>query len=218
MATFTAMAFDLESFLKIRPKLYHLTARSNLEGILRDRRLLTAAEILERGNMGDWIRRRRPKSLIVPNGEGDTHVRDQAPLFPRNATLEGGWTFEDFIESLNRRVFFWPGTHAGPIPMGSNHFGTYRDHDSVVLVLDTAALFDENPNLQPEFCKYNSGSPRCNAGKGVPRGPQTFLSRDKFPWRGSDVKEVTFASAVALPRDGVQVEDHRRWVKTEAAT
>ena|SRR5712691_7943752 len=96
-------------------------------------------------------------------------VRDQAPLHEGNLSLPRGYTFEDFIESLNGRIFFWPGSAAGPIPHGIRHFERYEQECPVILRVEFQSLLHANPGAEPLYCRYNSGSPRCSNGKKSPR-------------------------------------------------
>ena len=134
-------------------------------------------------------------------------VRDQAPLHSGNLELPNGFSFADFIESINRNVFFWPGTEAGPISYGLRHFERYRQERPVLLRVDYQSLILSNPAAIPLFCKYNSGAPRCSNGKKSPRGLNTFLSAVAFNGTPSQVVEVTFRSAIKLPA-GTKIGRH----------
>jgi hypothetical protein len=208
------MPLDLQDFAIKRPKVYHLTSRENVDPLLAGGVLHPAAVLMQRAGLHELIRSKRKGCLSVLVDGIRLWIRDQDPLYEGKMTLEGGWTFGQFIESLNRRVFFWPGDHSGPLQQGLNHFSRYRQEDCAVLVIATSALLASNPGLVPEFCKYNSGSPRCVpalGGRGSPRGPNTFLPPETFShgWRG--VVEVTFPGSVRLPEDGIAIEDHRKW-------
>ncbi len=82
----------------------------------------------------------------------------------------GSYSYEDLIENLNRRIFFWPGTPAGPIGYGRRHFERYREENPVILRINVRSLLCANAKVEPKFCRYNSGSPRCSKG----REPQRF--------------------------------------------
>jgi hypothetical protein len=126
-------------------------------------------------------------------------LRDQKPLHKGNTGLPNGYKFDDFIESLNRRVFFWPGDKSGPIDYGLRHFERYKDERPVVLRIDFASLIDANPSIEPRFCRYNSGAPRCSYGKKSPRGPRTFLAAAHFEGAPAGVVELTFEGEISLP-------------------
>lgn len=196
-----SMAFSLDSFARLRPVLYHLTAVDNLERIRHGKLLESAAVLLERAGRSDLIRVRRPTGERVTVDDAKVHVRDQAPLYAKNAGLLPGWSFEDLIELLNRQVFFWPGDEDGPIGYGERHFGTYADEAPVILRVPFRGIVDANPGNPPRFCRYNSGSPRWSGGRPSPRGPDTFLAADVCDYTAGDVVEVTFQDRAVLPPD-----------------
>jgi hypothetical protein len=118
-------------------------------------------------------------------------VRDQAPLHEGNLKLPTGYTFEELIESLNSRLFFWPGTAAGPISYGVRHFERYKQERPVIIRTDLQSLLSANPAAEPSYCAYNSGSPRCSNGRKSPRGPDTFLPAAKFAKAPTQVVEAS---------------------------
>jgi hypothetical protein len=127
-------------------------------------------------------------------------VRDQKPLHTGNTGLMGGWDFEQLLSHLNGRVFFWPGSAKGrPIPYGERHFQRYADESPIILRLATTDLLSLNPHVPPEFCRYNSGSPRCTQGLPSPRGPETFVTCEHANFRPASVVEVTFPGVVRIP-------------------
>jgi hypothetical protein len=134
-------------------------------------------------------------------GETVVWIRDQAPLREGNIRFSNGYAFGDLIESLNRRIFFWPGLGAKPISYGMRHFERYEGEKPVVLRIGFEALLRANPGVAPRFCRYNSGSPRCSNGKRSPRGPDTFLLAQDFHETASKVVEVTFDTEIRLPQD-----------------
>jgi hypothetical protein len=134
--------------------------------------------------------------------EGETIVlRDQRPLHAGNAKFPRGYAFEDLLESLNSRVFFWPGTGKTAILYGIRHFEHYEREKPVLLRIKFQSLLDSNPRAVPLFCRFNSGSPRCSYGNRPPRGPNTFVSADDFRETPRRVVEVTFDRQLALPAD-----------------
>src|SRR5262249_48751140 len=140
----------------------------------------------------DLIRKRRHEHCQIIIGKTEILIRDQAPLHRGNMELQDGCTYEDFIESINGRIFFWPGTATGPISYGVRHFERYRNEHPVILRVSLQSLLVENPAVTPKFCRYNSGSPRCSNGYKSPRGPKTFVSAQEFDGTPSNVVEVTF--------------------------
>lgn len=193
------MAFNHEHFSGARPYLFHLTSRDNLDEIGKSRTLYSAAVIMRDAGDRTFLRRKRRNSVNFQVRRKTVNVRDQQPLHAGNITLEGGWSFEDVIHALNEKVFFWPGTRTGPISHGRRHFERYAHESPVVLRVSTAELYAANPNSEPLFCRYNSGSPRCSKGRGSPRGPRTFLKASEVDYTACNVVEVTFSVKVSLP-------------------
>jgi hypothetical protein len=193
------MGFAQHEFVRLRPYLFHLTARTNLVRLGRTRRIHPASLIFAETGRDDLQRLRR-KTLLALTLEGEEIVvRDQVPLHPGNISLSDGWTFESFVEDLNRRVFFWPGTTAGPIPYGVRHFDRYKDESPAILRIPTQELFEVNKAAEPRFCRFNSGSPRCSNGLRSPRGANTFVSAGGADFSPGRVVEVTFDTTVVLP-------------------
>ena len=132
--------------------------------------------------------------------EGEPFVlQDQKPLIVANAELQAGWTEADFVEFLNRHVFFWPGVESGPITYGARLLGHYEDDRPAVLRVRTARLIPANVDLPPLFCAFNSGAPRMQAGLRVPRGPDLFLPGPEFARPAGKAVELVFRGSVALP-------------------
>jgi hypothetical protein len=190
---------DLQKFISTRPRLYHLTARSNVSLIAAAGRIDSATSLLEGAGQAAAVRQRRRKSITVGANGKMVHIRDQAPLHAGNMSLPAGWTFEDFVTHLNNHVFFWPGTLDGPIEYGRRHFERYAEEDNLVLVIDTAAMIDANPRPGIHFCRYNSGSPRCTGGNPSPRGPNTFVPAAAYQGNPSSVVEAVFPGGAILP-------------------
>lgn len=191
----------IQAYLKTRPYLYHLTDSSNISQMARTRCIAPATVLFERAARPDFLRRKRDKPERISIGRDVIVIRDQAPLHKGNLSLPAGYTFEEFVESLNRRVFFWPGTAASPISYGIRHFDRYKNEGPAILRLTLASLLAANAFANPMFCGYNSGSPRCSYGVRSPRGPKTFLPAAEFEGTPGKVVEITFDSELALPFD-----------------
>lgn len=193
------MAISLDRFLELRPFLYHLTSSANAERVLRTRRIESAAALLRAANRVDLISVRRREHVQVRVGDETIAIRDQAPLHEGNLALERGWTLPHFVALLNSRVFFWPGTLAGPIAYGVRHYARYAGERPTILRVATGDLFAVNSAVPPEFCRYNSGSPRCSNGSKSPRNSKTFVRGMDADFRCAQVVEVTFSGGVHLP-------------------
>lgn len=202
------MPFTHDQFIKTRPWLYHLTDTRNAERILSQKQMHPASALLYAAGRPDLLSVRRRESEIITFDGQQVHIRDQQPLHAGNALLEGGWSFGRLVEELNHRVFFWPGNETAPISYEINHFKRYKCHPCSVLAILTEALFVSNSTITPDFCRYNSGSPRCRTshhGLGSPRGPHTFVPADRFEGTPGAVVEVTFRHAVSLPARDIVV-------------
>lgn len=193
------MAFTHEQFCTLRPHLYHLTSRTNLARIQRERKLDSADSLFRLANRTELIGVQRREHQTIVIGDESVQIRDQAPLFAGNVAFTSRWSFEDLVTHLNGHVFFWPGNADGPIPSGVRHFERYRSEDPVVLVMNTSEVIAANASNPPRFSVYNSGSPRCTGGRKSPRGPETFLSAQKIDTTPGGVIEVTFYRGVNLP-------------------
>jgi hypothetical protein len=201
-----SVPFDLIAYGRLRPYLYHLTARSNLPRIRQGKALESAASLARQANESAIIETRRAAHLpIVVDGE-PVMLRDQFPLREKNMRLEDGWTFERFISHLNERVFFWPGNGDGPNDYGWRHYGRYETEKPVIVRASFSSLIGANPQLAPLFAKVNSGSPRWSGGTPPMRGSRTFVAANDATFAAGEVVEVTFQGRVHLPADA-QVAD-----------
>jgi hypothetical protein len=199
------MPFHLNDLIRIYPLVYHLTARANLPRISTTGRLESAAVLMRSAGRLDLLRARRKGPAPIEVDGSIITLRDQDPLHAGHILFEGGWVFAQVIESLNRRVFFWPGREAGPIAHGQRHFQRYAGERPAILRVRLRDLVAANPGWPPLLCAYNSGSPRTTAGRKSPRGPRTFLPCEEFPRARGKVVEVTFEEAVALPKEASEV-------------
>ena len=170
------MPLDVNHFIRLRPYLFHLTARNNIVYIRQDMLLKPSHTLFnEAGEATNNGRvRRGPRWITI--GSRTVHIRDQDPLHAGRIAFSAGWTLQDLLKHLDNHVFFWPGCSHGPVSSGKNHFERYRNEHPVVLRVVTRELFEANHQAEPLFCRYNSGAPRCTMGKGSPRGPTIFLN------------------------------------------
>lgn len=193
------MAFDLTDFARLRPYVFHLTNENNFPSIRRGRQLHPARDLLHRAGEAHRVRQHRPGSLPISIDGERLQLRDQAPLKRGNVAVADDWAFEDLLELLNGRVFFWPGTADGPIPPGQRHFARYAEERVVILRVPTPDLLVANEQIEPLFCKWNSGAPRWSRGVQPQRGPGTFGTSANVSYRAREVVELTFTGIVALP-------------------
>jgi hypothetical protein len=127
------MTWSINEFAATRTHLFHLTAAGNLEHILGQLRLDPASVLMRAAGLQPVGTERRKQSIAIQVGGKTVWIRDQAPLHPGNAQLQGGWTFQTLVDELNQRVFFWPGSIAGPIKAGRRHFANYQREDCRVI-------------------------------------------------------------------------------------
>ncbi|MCI0700290.1 MAG: hypothetical protein L0241_04330 [Planctomycetia bacterium] len=207
------MPFELSRLVKVRPVLFHITRRANLESIRAHQRLFCASELFAEAGAAERITEHRPHDpVLLRIGSHTVLINDQRPLRAEWIDFEEGWDFPHLIAHLNARVFFWPGTTRGPNQYGRNHAACYDKHDAIVIRVSTQHLLDANPRAEPEFCRYNSGAPSPRS-RPNPRGSRTFLSAHLFELSASGVAEVTFPDSVELPADTqLRDGDWNRWV------
>lgn len=169
------MAFTLGEFSGIRPFVYHLTSRKNLEQLIASRVLYSASRLFRKSGNHQWLAAKRRETVTIKHNGVLIDIRDQQSLYEGKMALEGGWTFGEVIRSLNERVFFWPGKGDGPIDYGRRHYKRYQNDDPAIVRVRTEDLLGANPSASPHLGEYNSGSPRTVNGCGSPRGPSTFI-------------------------------------------
>lgn len=193
------MPFTLSAFQSLRPYLYHLTDQRNVERIRWTGGLVCATRLLRQAKRHAVISAKRPQSIAVTVDRDEVWIRDQRPLHAGNVGLQGGWTFEDLVRTLNDKVFFWPGTSAGPISYGIRHYERYASDGPALLRLSSSRVMAANPTATPLFCRYNSGSPRWSNGVASPRGPRTFVACNDAEFSAAQVVECVFSEEVRLP-------------------
>lgn len=193
------MALDLEEIIRVRPFLYHLTDRRNLDRILRTGVLEPPAILAKKAGREGLITARRAEPVEIMVDSELVILRDQAPLHAGNMKLTSGWTFERFVRTLNARIFFWPGSAGGPIEYGMRHFKRYEAEKPCILRIRLASLVKANPRVVLEVCRYNSGSPRWSRGVASPRGPQTFVRIAKASFAASQIVEITARGTIQIP-------------------
>lgn len=144
--------------------------------------------------------RRRPESVVLDRETlGRIVLRDQKPLSDKALArcLRDGLAVEDWHARLNGRVFFWL-SRARVLTLLAGR--AYRDHAHEILEIETApfvAAHRETIELSP----INSGATGRFA---APRGADTFLSLDAYPYaqwrkrrkRGERAVELTVPEAV----------------------
>jgi len=191
---------DLKEFIEARPYLYHLTNRKNLDIIFDERRMLStktiAHTVFDKKKAKEFLRTRRPAHETVTLNKRTLHIRDQKPVIVTvlSKSLTDGDS-GDFIELLNKRVFWWP-----TLNRLNRHYNVYAAEKPVILRVETAEMLKLNP--KPEFCHLNSGATRCHPAHGghAPlRGSNSFLYAKDYNMSIASVAEVTFIDECDLP-------------------
>ena len=211
------MLIDLQRFITLRPYLYHLTASENVQRIVRTRVFESAASLMTAARDVTHLRRKRREHRVIGIGAERVVIRDQSPLHAGNIQLEDGRSIGDIVQLLNERVFFWPGGPSSPNACGERHFEKYRAEDPAVLRVRTSDVLADPRNTEPEFCRFNSGSPRWSGGRASPRGPSTFAGPAIATCRPSAVVEVTFVGRVHLPEGSAEYCRLSEWAKWQPA-
>lgn len=191
---------DLEQFIQKTPYLYHLTSQANANNIIRQKRLLSANELISLSgddSIQNIKREKRPAHFSLTVDGIEISLRDQQPIsmvaLPK--CLTDNWTVGDFLNHLNDRVFMWP-----TLKRLWAHFNRYANEQPVIFRFPTRAVIEANPHVK--FCRLNSGATRANSylgGKAPERGPNTFLRAAQFNLPPRGVAEVTFEQQCLLP-------------------
>jgi len=193
------MPFETSQYLALRPYAYHVTASENLPALRDCRRIRPAAELLKLAKQLDLLRERRETHVPLRIDGQTILLKDQRPLIEKNADLDGGWDFGDFIEYINGHVFFWPGPQERVIGPGRRLLAHYESEGPAILRVPTQQLFEINATVTPLYCAFNSGAPRQQHGHRVRRGPDLFAPAELFQRRASEVVELGFRDTVTLP-------------------
>src|SRR5262245_17521055 len=149
------MPVDLARFSELRPYLYHVTARENLDSLRRRRGIDCAAALMRRCNRTDLLRWRRTSSMTLHDDTDTFVLKDQHPLVEANIDFRG-CSMQEFVEYLNEHVFFWPGRIDGPIRAGLNLHAHYEHETPGVLRIPTRDLVATNSDVEALFCEFNA--------------------------------------------------------------
>jgi hypothetical protein len=156
------------------PRLYHMAEAGSWPSIRRHGLLSTRSLINLFGVDGDTrdaiLRRRRPASVPLAHEiHGTAVVRDQIPLSEKRlAACLTDMTLEQWLDTLNSRVFFWLDEAHLETLLGAR---AYKDSEHDVITVDTAQLVDHHHD-RITLSPINSGSTMY---KPTPRGRDTFL-------------------------------------------
>lgn len=196
------MAIDEEQLVRFTPFLFHLTYEQSLDRIRRLNALESASHLLELASRTDKLRDKRDEPLPLVIDDDSVLLTDQTPLNENNIKFEDGWTLGDLVEAINRRVFFWRGKENGLLSADRGQFDRYSKQGTslVFLRIPFADAIATNSQIEPSYCKYNSGGARQHPETGrIPRGPSTFVTAQQASFTVKDIREVTFLNRFELP-------------------
>jgi hypothetical protein len=173
---------DKEALIEKYPRLFHMAEKDTWQKI-RAHGLLSTSALLdlyeyegeERAALESAL---RPRSVTITHERyGETVVRDQRPMSERalKRCLKDGLTVSEWCRLLNRRVFFWV-TEERLLRLLHARYNAAHKHD--VLVLDTRRVVDDCAS-EATLSPINSG---CTRRAAFPRGRNTFLPIDGYPW------------------------------------
>ena len=165
-------------------QLFHLTHPDNLCNIRQCGQLFSAAELLKQHGK-KCLREKRNTCCELSPG---IVLNDQKPLQAGHVELSGFNEWGDFVEFLNRHVFFWTNN--------KSKNGFEKKYNNYILL--TCDLPDLKETTSPKnilFSQYNSGAPRTSKGKKSPRSPDMFKC-----FQGTRAVEIVFKDSVYLPK------------------
>ena len=170
-----------EQIAQYYPRLYHMANVGSWPSIRLHGLLSTEALVDLYGVDGKLrekiLRSRRAESIPLERAGLDRAVvRDQLPL--REKALEKcltDMTLEEWLATLNSRVFFWLDEHHLDGLLGAR---AYKEDAHDVITVDTAALVKRDA-AKIRLSPINSGS---TLYKPSPRGSQTFLPIADYPF------------------------------------
>jgi hypothetical protein len=173
---------EVEEFLKICPKLYHMAEQGSWPSI-RERGLLSTTALLDLYSVSGREREliedeRRPTSVLVRKvGLADAVVRDQIPMGDKalRRCLQDGLQPRDWYRLLNGKVFFWVSKKRLIRLLGAK---AYRNKKHDILELDSERLIGKLAE-HIWLCPINSGSTIMNPR---PRGKSTFARIQDYPY------------------------------------
>lgn len=195
-------ADDLNRVLDEHPYLYHMAERGSWPSIARHGLLSTTALLDLYGYVGPTREAiegsHRPESVRIEHPTyGAAVIRDQKPMSDSGLAraLTDGLRPEEWYRILNARVFFWL-TKDRLTRLLSAKAYVNDSHD--VLIVETRPLvrgYRDAITLSP----MNSGATKPMPH---PRGRQTFLSIDEYPYRDWTAKRRRDDAIVELAVTG----------------
>ena len=174
---------DIERLIANHPRLYHMAERGSWESI-RTHGLLSTSALLDQYGVSGELRhlleaQHRPElTHLSAEEQPGIVIRDQKPMDDTGLerALSGtGMAPSDWYRCLNRKVFFWASEQRLHRLLNARAY-RHREHD--VLTIDTRSFLAAHAD-RVLLCPINSG---CTKPVAVPRGPDTFLPIEQYPW------------------------------------
>lgn len=191
----------ISDFIETWPYLFHVTVSTNLPAIQALRKLFTAEHLLNGAGLEKVGESRRENDVTVQFAGFPIVIRSQQPLNSECLELDSEWTLFDYVQALNRRVYFWPGTETGLLEDGKKLILSQKTKGSAILRIPTSSLFTINGHVPSFFSPHNTGAAWCEDGKKSHRGSGSFLSCDQFKEDATNVVEAGFEGTTKLPSD-----------------
>jgi hypothetical protein len=171
-----------EEFCARYPALWHMAEEGTWESI-REHGLRSTSSLVDLYGLGGENREmilgqhRKTSVVLERHGLPPAVIRDQAPMREETLgrVLRGGLSTGDWYRLLNAKVFFWVSEARLERLLGAR---LYRDRAHTVITVDSARLI-ERDIAHITLSPINSGNTMMIA---MPRGPDTFLPLDRFPF------------------------------------
>lgn len=170
------------------PRLFHMSEAGSWPSIERHGLLSTSAllDLFEvRGERREALeaRHRLESTTLRHPRHGTVIIRDQKPMDDRGLVrcLEGNLSPSDWYRTLNAKVFFWVSHERLSVLREAR---AYRDKRQTVLTVDTARLLERHA-ARILLSPMNSGATKPYPW---PRGPDTFLPLERYPFSAWDAK------------------------------
>lgn len=197
-----------EQIANAYPVLFHMAAEGSWPGI-QTHGLLSTSALLDLFAVEGQLRKHieeehRPESVpIVHPVHGSAIVRDQKPMDDRGLlrALPDEISPRDWYRTLNSKVFFWVRRTRLETMMGAR---AYRAIAKTILHVSTAELLGKHA-AHTVLAPMNTG---CTKPFPHPRGNDTFLSLDKYPYEALKKKRREAIVELAVEESVPDIADH----------
>jgi hypothetical protein len=172
---------DVEQLVTRHPILFHMAQAGTwpsiqAHGLLSTRAIVDLCQPLEASAAAVLNTVRRDSVTLQHETGTQFTIRDQRPLKFLTHCLTDGTSPQQFLDTLNGRVFFWLTQQRLVKLLGAR---MYRDSEHTVLRIDTAALLATYEPVA-QLAPYNTGSMHVpNAPK---RGADVFVDIADYPF------------------------------------